>query len=82
MYSLCNLKQRHFSNFVLSIRGRPAHNLTDCVPVCQTPKPSHQRASQLKMDLCQKEFLLLVQLIAGTFLRVTVPEGYNKYIGS
>ena len=35
-----------------------------------------------KMNLCQKEFLLLVQFIAGSNSKVTVPEGYDKYDGS
>ena len=37
---------------------------------------------QHKMDLCQKGFLLLLQFISGSFLKVTVSEGYDKYVGS
>ena len=34
------------------------------------------------MNFSQKNFLLLVQFIAGSNSKVTVPEGYDKYVGS
>ena len=50
--------------------------------VCQLFKGPKLDTKQHKMDLCKKEFLLLAQFITGSFLKVTVPEDYDKYVGS
>ena len=44
-----------------------------CVLLCPRSKTSH---------VTENKFLLLMQFIAGSHLRVTVPESYNKYVGS